>query len=315
MILDIICLVLGFVLLVKGADVFVEGASKLAEKFHIPEIVIGLTVVAFGTSAPEAAVSITSAFKGTTGIGVGNIIGSNIANVLLILGVSGVIGTIIVKKSTLKKEIPFVIFITLLLPVLGLVGDGISFIDGLILWVLFLAFLYHLYLESKNGNEDAIDDVPQLEETDTFPKLLFMIFLGIGAIVIGSNMAVEGASGIASFFGVSDRVIGLTIVAIGTSLPELMTSFMASLKGKNDLAVGNIVGSNIFNILFVLGTAALVSPAVIPFSMVYLFDIVIALGAIIMFVLFINPKNMQLRKWGAAIMLICYFSYLIYTVI
>lgn len=310
MLIDIILLVVGFVLLIKGADVFVEGASKVAAKFHIPEIVIGLTIVAFGTSAPEAAVSITSAFKGTAGIAVGNVIGSNICNVLLILGAAGSIAALKVKKNTLKIETPFTIIITLLLLAIGMMGNNVTFIDGVILWIFFLVFLAYLFWLSKNG-EDNDEEAIELEENDTLIKLLIMIVLGIAAIVYGSDLTVDSASNIATSFGVSDRIIGLTIVAVGTSLPELVTSVNASLKGKTDIAIGNVIGSNIFNILFVLGSAALVSPVAIPFDPSFLTDFIVAIIALVLFVLFINKKDMSLRKSGAIIMLVCYIAYII----
>lgn len=312
MILDIVLLVVGFVMLIKGADVFVEGASKVASKFHIPEIVIGLTIVAFGTSAPEAAVSIASAYKGTAGIAVGNIIGSNICNVLLILGVAGMIASLKVKKNTLNIETPYVVGITVLLLAVGLTGNSVGRLDGVILWVFFILYLTYLYWLSKNGDEDAIEDVAELEKSDTLLKLIIMIVLGIVCVVFGSNITVDAASHIATSFGVSDRIIGLTIVAIGTSLPELVTSVNASLKGKNDIAVGNIIGSNIFNILFVLGTAALVSPTAIPFVSTFVFDFIVAIAALIIFLLFIDRKNMSLRKIGAALMFVFYIAYIIY---
>lgn len=258
MLLNIALLIVGFILLIKGADVFVEGASKVAAMLNIPQIVIGLTIVAFGTSAPEAAVSIVSSFKGTAGIAIGNIIGSNIANVLLILGLSGMIGALAVKKNTYLIETPFVIVITVVLLVLGYLGGNISRLDGCILWAFFLLFLFYLYRLTKKGDDTAIDDVPELNEDDRLWKLIVMIVLGIVCVVVGSQVTVDAASDIAKAFGVDDRIIGLTIVSIGTSLPELVTSVSASLKGKNDIAIGNIIGSNIFNILFVLGTASLV---------------------------------------------------------
>lgn len=311
MLINIVLLVVGFIMLIKGADVFVEGASKVATKLHIPEIVIGLTIVAFGTSAPEAAVSIASSYKGTAGIAVGNIIGSNICNVLLILGVAGMIASLKVKKNTLKIETPFVIGSTVLLAVLGMMGNSLNKIDGIILWLCFIVFLTYLYWLSRNGEETAIDDVPDLDEGDTFLKLFIEIILGIVCVVVGSNITVEAAKEIATAFGVSDRIIGLTIVAIGTSLPELVTSVNASLKGKNDIAVGNIIGSNIFNVLFVLGTASLVSPTAIPFASNFMFDFVIAIASLVVFVIFIN-KDYCLRKSGAILMFIGYIAYIIY---
>ena len=308
MLLNIILLVVGFILLIKGADVFVEGASKVAAMLHIPQIVIGLTIVAFGTSAPEAAVSIASAYKGTAGIAIGNIIGSNIANVLLILGISGMIGVLAVKKSTFFIETPFVIVITIALLFLGYPDGSITKVDGGILWLLFLFYLYRL---TKRGDDSAIDDVPELDDNDRMWKLIVLIVLGIICVVIGSQVTVDAASSIAQSFGVSDRIIGLTIVSIGTSLPELVTSVSASLKGKNDIAIGNIIGSNIFNILFVLGTASLVAPHGIPFASNFLLDGLIAIVAIVMFMIFIG-KDMKLKKYGAFIMLISYVCYLVY---
>ena len=302
-------LIFGFVLLIKGADVFVEGASKIAAMLKIPQIVIGLTIVAFGTSAPEAAVSIASAFKGTAGIAIGNIIGSNICNVLLILGAAGTIGALSIKKNTYKIETPFVILISLVLIGLGYFDGGISKLDAAILWGFFLLFLYYLYRLTLSG-EDAGDDIPELEEGDKLWKLLIMLVLGMAAIVAGSQFTVDGASNIAKTLGVSDRIIGLTIVAIGTSLPELVTSVSASLKGKTDIAIGNVIGSNIFNILFVLGTAGLVSPSVIPFDPNFITDGIISIAAIVAFMLFIG-KDMKLKKTGAIIMLVSYFVYII----
>lgn len=311
MLLNVVLLIVGFILLMKGADVFVEGASKVAALLHIPQIVIGLTIVAFGTSAPEAAVSIASAFKGTAGIAIGNIIGSNIANVLLILGVSGMIGSLLVKKNTFFIEAPFVIVITIVLLVLGTMGSSISRLDGVILWLFFLAFLFYLYCLTKKGDDTAIEDVPTLEEGDRLWKLILLIILGMICVVVGSQVTVDAASEIAKEFGVSDRIIGLTIVSIGTSLPELVTSVSASLKGRNDIAIGNIIGSNIFNILFVLGTAALVAPEGIAFAGTFMIDGIIAIGAIMMFMLFVG-KDMVLKKYGAFVMLISYICYLVY---
>lgn len=311
MILNIVLLIVGFILLIKGADVFVEGASKVAAMLNIPQIVIGLTIVAFGTSAPEAAVSIASSFKGTAGIAIGNIIGSNIANVLLILGVSGIIGALTIKKNTYFIETPFVILITIVLLTLGYLGGSISKLDGCILWAFFLVFLFYLYRLTKKGDDTAVDDIPELDENDRLWKLIIMIVLGIVCVVVGSQVTVDSASYIAKEFGVADRIIGLTIVSIGTSLPELVTSVSASFKGKNDIAIGNIIGSNIFNILFVLGTASLVAPQGIPFASSFIIDGVISIGAIILFMLFIG-KDMRLKKYGAFLMLISYISYIIY---
>lgn len=272
MILQLFCLIAGFVLLIKGADIFVEGASKLASKLNIPPIVIGLTIVAFGTSAPEAAISITSALGGNVDLAVGNIIGSNIMNVLLILGITGCIAKLKVNNNTYRYEIPFVMVITLVLLMLGKFGSSIDRFDGVLLWGLFLLFLYYLYRLVKKGEEVPLDEVEELDEKDTLLRLIIMIVLGMAAIVIGSNLTIDAATYIAEELGVSQRLIGLTIIAFGTSLPELVTSMTAAWKGKSDLAIGNIVGSNIFNILFVLGTTALISPKAVAFESGFIID-------------------------------------------
>ncbi len=310
MIVNIVLLIIGFVLLIKGADVFVESASKVASMFKIPQIVIGLTIVAFGTSAPEAAVSIASTYNGNAGIAVGNIIGSNIANILLILGVAGMITALPIKRNTMRVEIPFVVVITVLLALLGF-DERITRLDGVILWLFFIGFLVYLFFMSKNGADSALDDVPEYDENDKLWKLIIILVLGMICIVVGSQVTVNSASAIAQDFGVSDRIIGLTIVSIGTSLPELVTSISASLKGKNEIAIGNVIGSNIFNILFVLGTAALVAPSAIPFPISFIVDIIIAIGAILLFLIFIG-KDKHLKRYGAFIMLCCYIGYMIY---
>lgn len=309
MLVQLALLLIGFVLLVKGADVLVEGASKFASLFHVPEIVIGLTIIAFGTSAPEAAVSITSAFKDSSSIAIGNVIGSNICNVLLVLGVAGTIGTLSLKKTTYMIETPFVVIMTVILLILGYIDHSLSRIDGIILWVFFFIFLCYLYILAQNN--EGIDDIPKLDENDHVWKLLFMIVLGIICVVWGSDVSVQSASNIAEKLGMSQRLIGLTIVALGTSLPELVTSVNASLKGQNDLAIGNIIGSCIFNILFVLGTTAIVAPVSIAFEMSFLIDGMISIVSIIIFILFIN-KDLELRCIGAIIMLLCYIGYVLY---
>lgn len=310
-IVSLVLLVAGFVLLIKGADIFVDGASKVAAKMRIPLIVIGLTIVAFGTSAPEAAISITSACQGTAGIAVGNVIGSNILNVLLILGISALFAKLPVKKTTLKYEIPFVAFITLVLLGIGCLGWDLNRIDGVILAVLFVLFFIYLIRLSKSGSGTADDDVPELTEKDTVPKMILFILLGLAFIVFGSDATVAGASEIASQLGVSDRIIGLTIVAFGTSLPELVTSVTAARKGKTDIAIGNIIGSNIFNILFVGGIAAIVSPQPIPFQPSFIIDSIVAFISAVVLGLFVL-KNKSLGKAGGITMLVMYGAYFAY---
>lgn len=311
LLLQIILLIVGFVMLIKGADWFVEGASKIADKFGIPQIVIGLTIVAMGTSAPEAAVSITAALKGSAEITIGNVVGSNILNILLILGITSVITSLAVKKNTLNIEIPFVIVVSAVLAFMGLKDGYISRIDGAVLWIIFITFLGYLFYLSKKGVDTETDDVPELEEGDTVLKMLALIIIGGALIIFGSDVTVDAATEIARAFGWSERLIGLTIVAFGTSLPELITSVTAGIKGKADIAVGNIVGSNIFNILFVVGTTALITPVVYA-SGFFIDSIVCIATAILLFVCVFLGKNKKLTRTGGVVMLISFVVYFVY---
>lgn len=301
-------LALGFVLLVKGADWFVEGASKVAEKFGIPQLVIGLTIVAMGTSLPEAAVSVSAALKGSAEITIGNIVGSNILNVLLILGLTAVIAPIAVQKTTVKYEIPFVILVTAVLLVMGCTGDyTLLFSDGLILWALMLGYLGYLLVIAKKGSglaEEVLEDKPM-----PVWKMLLYIVLGGVMIVAGSDVAVDAATELALIFGMSERLIGLTIVAFGTSLPELVTSVTAAIKGKADIAVGNIVGSNIFNILFVVGTSALITP--VAYAPEFLTDGIVCISSTVLLWICVF-KNKRLGRLGGTVMLLGYAGYFVY---
>lgn len=300
--LDIALLVLGFVLLVKGADWFVEGASGVADRFGIPQLVIGLTVVAMGTSAPEAAVSIAAALKGTADITVGNVVGSNIMNILVILGIASVITVIAVSKTTVHYEIPFMLAVTAIFAYLGTVDGEIGLMDGIILWGLFIAYLGYMYIMCKKGLMESEEVIV----SGSFPMLIIKGILGMGLIVFGSDLTVDAASALAGFFGMSERLIGLTIVAFGTSLPELVTSVVAARRGKADIAIGNIVGSNIFNILFVVGTSALIIPIV--FAQKFLFDCMVALSAGILLWICIARKK-ELDRVGGLVLLVCYAAY------
>ena len=305
MVLHVFILLVGFLFLVKGADWFVEGAAGIARKLGIPQLVIGLTIVAMGTSMPEAAVSITAALNNNAGITIGNIVGSNILNILIILGITAVITNVAIQKSTLLYEIPFMIGITALLLVFGLTGSSITFIEGVVFLLLFIAFLVYLFIMSKKGEvqeEGEIKDIP------VWKCLLFMVIGGV-MVVKGSDFAVSCASWIARFFGMSERFIGLTIVAFGTSLPELVTSVAAARKGNAGIAIGNIVGSNIFNILFVIGITALICN--VPFESKFLIDTVIAIfsGALLWLGTY---KHKELRKPCGIVMLICYAAYFVY---
>ena len=301
--LQILLLVLGFVMLIKGADWFVEGTSGIARKMGIPQLVVGLTIVAMGTSAPEAAVSITAALKGTANIAVVNVVGSNILNIFIILGVTSIITTVAIQKSTLKIEIPYMIFISILFVVMGMSDNKISRIEGVILWVFFIIYLVYLFILAKNGKEEN-----KKVETSTI-KLLLSAIVGAVVVVLGSNVTVDSATEIAKAFGMTDRFIGLTIVALGTSLPELVTSVTAARKGNADIAIGNVVGSNLFNILFVLATSSLIIP--IDYKSNFLIDGIVAITACIILWIAVFRKLELRRVWGI-VMVTCYAGYFIY---
>lgn len=310
-VIDFLLLVIGFVLLIKGADWFVDGASGIADKFGIPEIVIGLTIVAFGTSMPEAAVSITAALNGSAGLAVGNVLGSNIMNILLILGLSALFTPVPVQKSTLKYEIPFVIAVTILLGGLGMVGNTVSRIDGIILWVVFIGFFIYLIRMSKKGKPEAEEEKAP-EKKKSIWLLIGLTVVGVAMIVVGSDLTVDHASNIAKTFGMSDRIIGLTIVAFGTSLPELVTSVIAARKGKADIAIGNIVGSNIFNILFVLGTTALITN--VAYGANFYVDTIVAIAAAALLLVCVLNKDHKIKRVGGVAMLVSYAGYFAYLI-
>lgn len=304
--LQVVWLALGFALLVKGADWFVDGASGFAAKLGIPQLVIGLTIVAMGTSMPEAAVSISAALRGNADITVGNIVGSNILNILIILGITAVIRTLKVAHSTIRYEIPFMIAVTLVLLWLGYTGSEVTWVEGILLWILFIGYLaYLLFMAKKNRDEEGQEQTKEL----SMVRLIGLTILGVVMIVAGSNFAVEGASNIAAALGISERFIGLTIVAFGTSLPELVTSVSAARKGNVDIAIGNIVGSNIFNILFIIGTTALITPVIFVRSFVVDTLIAAACGLL----LFVGVvKNRELKRPIGIVMLLCYVAYFVY---
>lgn len=308
-IVQIIGLLVGFLMLVKGADWFVEGTARIAQKLGIPQLVVGLTIVAMGTSAPEAAVSITAALKGNAGITIGNVVGSNILNILIILGITAVIATMRIQKSTFCMEIPYMIAITGVLLVMGLDGN-ITFVEGIILWVLFLTYLFYLFVLAKKGGKiNETDAEPERKEERGFLKLLLFAVVGGIIVVWGSDVTVDAATAIAKMAGLSERFIGLTIVAFGTSLPELVTSVTAARKGNADIAIGNIVGSNIFNILFVIGTTALITPVV--FEATFIVDTIIAiLAGVLLWVSVAKTRSLK-RFWGV-VMLFCYAGYFAY---
>ena len=304
----LVALVVGFVLLVKGADWFVEGSAGIANKFGIPQIVIGLTIVAMGTSMPEAAVSISAALRGSAEITIGNVVGSNIMNILVILGLTVVVCQIAVQKTTIHYEIPMVIGVTILLAVMGLQNNIISRAEGVILLACMVVYMLYLLRLAKRGVVEN-EEMDAYAKQVSFGRLILLVVVGVAAIIFGSHVAVEAASAIARIFGISERFIGLTIVALGTSLPELVTSVTAAKRGNAGIAIGNIVGSNIFNILFVIGTAALICP--VPFETKFIVDTGIAILAGL--VLWIGTyKNRELRKTCGVVMLLCYAGYFAY---
>ena len=272
--LQILLVIVGFVMLVKGADWFVDGAAGIAERFGIPQLVIGLTIVAMGTSAPEAAVSISAAFKGTADITIGNVVGSNILNILIILGLTSVIVAVAVQRSTVRYEMPFMIGISVLLLVFGITGNQVGRAEGAVLWLFFILYILYLYRMTKNQKAQE----PEKKEGKTsIWKLFMLVLVGLALVVFGSDVTVDAATALAKIVGLSEKFIGLTIIALGTSLPELVTSVSAARKGKADIAIGNIVGSNIVNILFVVGTTALILP--VPFAAGFVVDMGIAIAA------------------------------------
>ena len=292
-----VLLVLGFILLLKGADWFVDGSSSIASRFGIPQLIIGLTIVAMGTSLPEAFVSITAALKSNAAITIGNVVGSNILNVGIILGITALIRPLHIQNSTIKYEMPFMMLVTLLLILQG-INQNISRFDGIIMWLFFLGYLYYIFRMTKN----------QSEETEIKKTNPLFIPLGLVCLMIGSNFAVDAATNIAISLGVSQRFIGLTIVALGTSLPELVTSVTAAKKGNADIAIGNIIGSNIFNILFVVGSSALITP--VPFEPNFIIDSFVAI--LIGLVLYICTKKTRvLDKKAGILLLITYLFYFI----
>lgn len=302
--LAVVLLVVGFVMLIKGADWFVDGAAGIAARFGIPQLVIGLTIVAMGTSAPEAAVSINAALNDNAGITIGNVVGSNIMNILVILGITAVIIPVAVQKSTVKIELPFMLAVSGVLMLLGYTNNEIAFWEGVVLWVLFIVYTIYLFIMAKKGQSKE-------EEVESKPLWLQIIMLIVGMlfIVFGSDFTVDNASKIATVLGMDDRLIGLTIVAFGTSLPELVTSIAAAKKGKADIAIGNIVGSNLFNILFVVGTTALITPVAFKMNFMIDFTVAIAAGLLLWFGV---QKDMKLKRPVGIVMLIGYAVYFVY---
>ena len=302
-------LLLGFLLLIKGADLFVEGASALSAYFNLSPLLIGLTIVAFGTSAPEASVSFVASLDGSGDLILGNIIGSNILNILMVIGVSSMIMAIRVFKNTIIKEFPLALFSTLLL--FFLMHDGIiSRADGIILLLGFGVFLFYLIELAKLGQEidSSITDIKALPLSRT---IVFLI-IGLAMVIFGGNVVVKYASQIAIDWGMSEVLVGITIVAIGTSLPELVTSAVAAFKGQSDIALGNIIGSNLFNVLFILGASAVINPVLVPSK---LFTDIIFLTFVTGLTFFFAFTKREINKFEGASLVFLYLAYMVYIII
>lgn len=295
-IFSVLLLVVGFVLLIKGADIFVDGASSTAENFKVPKMLIGLTIVAFGTSAPEFAVSVSALASGSTDMVLGNVIGSCILNILLILGVAALIRPIKIKDNTVRKEIPLCLLISILLAVLFLdvflAGSDINQItraDAIVILLFFMVFLYYLFSMAKQKKEKVEDAKPQY----TLGKSAVLILVGLAGIIIGSQLVVDSATNIAEVMGMSERLIALTVIAFGTSLPELVTTIVASKKGEQDLVVGNIIGSNIFNICVVLGIPVAIFGTITPVGFQMLDIIMLVASAAMLFIFAASTKKIN----------------------
>lgn len=316
MLMNIVWLLVGLVLILIGANALTDGASSIARRMGISELVVGLTVVAFGTSAPELAISVISAINHNAGLAIGNVVGSNIFNILVIIGITAMVKPIRVTRSVMSLEIPMVILSSLILLVLGnsalINGSGVnevSRVAGIFLLVFFLLFMRYTFASAKQP-ELASGTTPKEEPKSEMPmwRALLYVVAGLAALVWGGDRFVEGASGLALSFGVSEAVIGLTIVAAGTSLPELATSVVAAVKGKSDLAIGNVIGSNIFNVLMVLGLSATITP--LPFGSIGNLDLLTLMGASVLFFLFgWLFKERTITRVEGAVLAACYVGY------
>lgn len=306
-------LIVGFAMLSKGSDWLVDGASSIAKKFKIPQLIIGLTIVAMGTSAPETAVSISSVIKGSSDISIGNVVGANLITVLIVLGISSIITTLAVQKSTIKIDIPLVLVVNVALLLFGLDGT-FNWWNGLIFFTIFIGYMVWLVLSAMKERKKLLAEGSFIEEEEEIKeysvlKSIFLTLLGLAVVIGGSYVAVESAKKLATIIGLTERIIALTVVSIGTSLPEMFTSVKAAMKGNADMAIGNVIGSNIFNLLFILGLAAIISP--IPFGMEFYTDVIMAIIATsILFVICIFKK--RLGRVGGIILLSCYLSYFLY---
>ena len=306
--LQFVLLIVGFVFLIKGSDFFVDGASSIASLLKIPTIIVGLTIVAFGTSAPEAAVSITSAITGNNAMAVSNVIGSNLFNILMVIGISALLGELLMEKDVLNKDLPFLVGITVLFAAFIIIGWNVSQIEGIILLIILIAYVAHLIKSAKKSDNANVVEKPKF----TLPYSILFIIIGLAGIVIGGDLVVNSASDIAIAFGMSETLVGLTIVAIGTSLPELVTSLTALKKGENQLVIGNVIGSNIFNILFVLGASSAITAISLDSSM--LIDVTFMVFVTLLCFIFGKTQDKFDRKEGA-ILVALFIAYMIFAIL
>lgn len=306
--LQFVLLIVGFVFLIKGSDFFVDGASSIASLLKIPTIIVGLTIVAFGTSAPEAAVSITSAITGNNAMAVSNVIGSNLFNILMVIGISALLGELLMEKDVLNKDLPFLVGITVLFAAFIIIGWNVSQIEGIILLIILIAYVAHLIKSAKKSDNANVVEKPKF----TLPYSILFIIIGLAGIIIGGDLVVNSASDIAIAFGMSETLVGLTIVAIGTSLPELVTSLTALKKGENQLVIGNVIGSNIFNILFVLGASSAITAISLDSSM--LIDVTFMVFVTVLCFIFGKTQDKFDKKEGA-ILVALFIAYMIFAIL
>ena len=310
MVIDIILLVVGMALMIKGADFFVDGASNIAKALKIPTLIIGLTLVSIGTSAPELSVSVTSALQGKDDMSFGNVLGSNIFNVFVVIGASALMMPLAVSKDVIKKDIPILlgIYAILTLFAFGISAYSITLVEGIIIFSLFIAYTIYLIFRAKNEPEE------EEEEKKSKPWWLNLIYVvaGLLGIIFGGNFVVDSASAIATKLGMSELLVSLTIVAVGTSLPELVTSIVAAKKGENDIAVGNAIGSCLFNIVLILGISSMIYP--VGLELYQLVDVIVMIIAVVLIFVFAF-KSYKINKWQGVILILLYVAYLVYIII
>lgn len=314
MVISLLLIILGFILLIKGADFLVDGASNIAKRFHIPEIIIGLTIISIGTSMPELFVSITSAMNGYSDMAIGNIIGSNICNLFLILGLSSIIKSIIFKKETRLIEIPICLVISIIFIIICNVGQDVSKGEGVLLLILFIIFILYTIVMAFKGEqfdkENAIIELKTEESKTSSLKDIIWIIIGIVALKFGGDLAVDNAVNVARIMNLSEKIISITILAIGTSLPELVTSVSAAIKGKSDIAIGNILGSCVFNMLLIIGVSSIIKPIV--YNVSYNRDLIILIiGTFILSLFSIIPPKNKMSRANGIIYFLMYVGYMI----